>query len=143
MDLTNFQKSMTGDEAILSKCIPDFLPVVDSFKESNVLPTIGFLMISLHLSSALKMSEWKMIFSIERDGVAYQTFYSMLEEHENTVIIIKDENDQINFTVTANHLFSNLTKALLKSTSENNQCLKMSQESKSITLMFSSPLRPM
>lgn len=41
------------------------------------------------------MSEWKMLFSIERDGVAFQTFYSQLEENENTVIIIKDEFDQI------------------------------------------------
>ena len=82
-------------EASLSKCIPDYLPVMESFKESTVLPTIGFLLISLHLSSILKMSEWKMLFSIERDGTAFQTFYSQVEEQENTVIIIKDENDEI------------------------------------------------
>lgn len=41
------------------------------------------------------MSEWKMLFSIERDGTAFQTFYSQVEEQENTVIIIKDENDDI------------------------------------------------
>jgi hypothetical protein len=66
---------------------------MESFKESNIMPAIGFLLLTNHLSSMLKMCEMKMIFSIERDGVAYQTFYSMLEEHENTIIIIKDEND--------------------------------------------------
>jgi hypothetical protein len=72
----NFKNNMAEDNATLSKCIPDYLPVMESFKESNILPTIGFLLISLHLTSLLKMSEWKMLFSIERDGVAYQTFYS-------------------------------------------------------------------
>jgi hypothetical protein len=76
--VNNFKNTMAEEDATLSKCIPDFLPVMESFKESGILPSIGFLLISLHLSSVLKMSEWKMLFSIERDGVAYQTFYSML-----------------------------------------------------------------
>ena len=91
--INDFTNVLGRDTATLSKCIPDYLPVMESFKDSKILPAIGFLSISLHLSPVLKMREWKMIFSIERDGVAQQTFYSMLEEHEHTVIIIKDEND--------------------------------------------------
>jgi hypothetical protein len=53
------------------------------------------MLISLHLPSILKMCEWKILFSIQTHGVAIQTFYEMVQEHENTVIVIQDDQDQI------------------------------------------------
>ena len=77
----------------MSKCIPDFLPVIES--ESTIIPLIGFMMISLHLPPILKLREWKQLFSIEIDGTSMETFYDSVSENESTILLIQDEDDQI------------------------------------------------
>lgn len=57
----------------MSKCIPSFLPVIE--KDSAIIPQIGFMMISLHLPSILKLREWTRLFSIDTDGTNMQTMY--------------------------------------------------------------------
>ena len=72
----------------MSKCIPNFLPVIE--KESSIIPLIGFMMISLHLPPIIKLREWNRVFSIEQDGTSMNTFYKCLQDHEDTVILIQD-----------------------------------------------------
>ena len=77
----------------ISKCIPTFLPVIE--QDSTILPRLGFMMISLHLPSLLRLREWKRLFSIENDGTAMRTFYSNVQEHDDTVMLIQDEDNRI------------------------------------------------
>ena len=41
------------------------------------------------------MREWRLLFSIAKDGHSMQTFYSNTKNRDNTVIIIKDDNDKV------------------------------------------------
>jgi hypothetical protein len=41
------------------------------------------------------MREWKLLYSINKDGVSMQTFYANTKNRDNTVIIIRDEFDCI------------------------------------------------
>jgi len=78
---------------VISRCIPTFLPVIEA--DSSIIPLLGFMMISLHLPSFLKLKGWKRLFSIDHDGSALQTLYQMVEDIEETVILIQDEDDCI------------------------------------------------
>ena len=70
----------------MSKCIPSFLPVIE--KDSMILPLFGFMMISVHFLSVLRLREWKRIFSIENDGTAMRTFYAIVQEEVDTIMLI-------------------------------------------------------
>lgn len=37
------------------------------------------------------MREWKLLFSINKDGVSFHTFYHNLKNRDNTVILIRDQ----------------------------------------------------
>lgn len=41
------------------------------------------------------MREWKLLYSINKDGVSFQTFYAYLKNRDNTVILIKDKKGKI------------------------------------------------
>ena len=41
------------------------------------------------------MCEWKILFNIQVHGVALQTFYDLVQNHPDTVIIIQDDQNQI------------------------------------------------
>lgn len=41
------------------------------------------------------MREWKLLFTISKDGVSMQTFYRNTRHRDNTVILIKDHNDKV------------------------------------------------
>lgn len=75
----------------MSKCIPNFLPVIEC--DSQIVPLLGCMMISLHLPPLIKLREWKRLFSIEQEGTSMNTFYQCLEENDDTVILIQDEDD--------------------------------------------------
>lgn len=63
---------------------------------SEIVSEAGFKLITFHLPPLVKMQEWKLIFSIDRDGVDMGTFYNRVEEHEESVIMIEtEENDVI------------------------------------------------
>ena len=78
---------------IISLCIPDFLPVHES--KSNIAPLPAFLYLTLHLPPPLRMREWELLFSIDRDGTSLQTFYRSLEDNDEAVILIQDDLDGI------------------------------------------------
>jgi hypothetical protein len=41
------------------------------------------------------MREWVLLFSINRDGVSMQTFYSKVKGRDNTMLLFKDNNDRV------------------------------------------------
>jgi hypothetical protein len=41
------------------------------------------------------MREWKLLFTINHDGVSYQTFYNNLRSRDNTVILINDHKGSV------------------------------------------------
>ena len=53
-------------------------------------------MVSSYLPALIRMREWRLLFSIDRDGTSFQTFYQEVEDRDNTVMIIEDE-DQCKF----------------------------------------------
>lgn len=41
------------------------------------------------------MREWKLLFSINKDGVSFQTFFATTRGRDNTVILIRDETKRV------------------------------------------------
>lgn len=41
------------------------------------------------------MREWKLLYSVNIDGVSFHTFYANTKDRDNTVIIIKDEKGKV------------------------------------------------
>lgn len=81
------------DTDFLSKCIPDFKPVSQSI--SGVVDEAAIRLVSFYLPPMTRMQEWKKLFSISEDGSSINTFYNKVDEHEETVIFIQDENNNI------------------------------------------------
>ena len=52
-------------------------------------------MLTMYLPPLIKMREWNLLFTIERDGTSFETFYRSVEDRDNTMIIIEDENGDI------------------------------------------------
>jgi len=48
-----------------------------------------------YLPLNVRMREWHLLFSINRDGHSPITFYKMLKDRDNTLLIIKDQNGEI------------------------------------------------
>jgi len=41
------------------------------------------------------MREWKLLFTINKDGVSYTTFYENVKNRDNTVLLIKDGKGKV------------------------------------------------
>jgi len=41
------------------------------------------------------MREWKLLFTISKDGVSFKTFYRNTRDRDNTVLIMKDDTGRI------------------------------------------------
>lgn len=41
------------------------------------------------------MRDWVLLYSISRDGVSMQTFYALTKNRDNTVLLIKDQDDRV------------------------------------------------
>lgn len=78
---------------LISPCIPDFTPCQNF--ESNIIDEIGIKMLTLHLPALVRMREWNLLFSLERDGSSMINFYNQVRERDDTIIIIQDANDCI------------------------------------------------
>ena len=51
--------------------------------------------LAYHLPGGIKLSKWSLLFSPGRDGYSHLTFFRKLEEHEQTILIIKDSRGYI------------------------------------------------
>ncbi len=74
-------------------CLPEFNPI--SKDKSDIIDEGSRKMITYFLPALIRMREWKLLFSISKDGVSMQTFYNNLRSRDNTVILIKDEKDKV------------------------------------------------
>jgi len=54
-----------------------------------------FKVLTHFLPLHVKMFEWELVYSINRDGYSPLTFFKQLKRHENCVLIIKDNSGQI------------------------------------------------
>lgn len=51
--------------------------------------------IAFYMPALVRMREWKLLFSISKDGVSFNTFYLNLKNRDNTVLLIKDEYGKV------------------------------------------------
>jgi hypothetical protein len=63
----------TFDRSI-SRCIPEFVPI--SKDPSEIIDKDMRAQIAKYLPSLVKMREWKLLFTVNKDGISYTTFYS-------------------------------------------------------------------
>lgn len=73
--------------------MPEFNIVVKD--KSEIITDENRKLITYFLPGLIRMREWKLLYTISVDGVSMQTFFSRIKNRDNTVIIIKDENDAI------------------------------------------------
>lgn len=77
----------------ISYCLPEFHPI--SKDPSEIIDDIMRAQITYYLPSLVRMREWKLLFSINQDGVSFHTFYANTKNRDNTVLIIKDEKGKV------------------------------------------------
>ena len=41
------------------------------------------------------MREWKLLFTISKDGVSFSTFYKNTRDRDNTVLLIRDDTGKV------------------------------------------------
>jgi hypothetical protein len=58
----------------ISRCIPEFVPI--SKDPSEIIDKDMRAQIAKYLPSLVKMREWKLLFTVNKDGISYTTFYS-------------------------------------------------------------------
>ena len=73
--------------------LPEFIPITKD--ESDVINTAKRRIVSYFLPPLIRMREWRLLFSINSDGVSLNTFYARLKNRDNTVLLIKDEQGNI------------------------------------------------
>ena len=91
--LNHFDREMIEHFRFISACLPDFTPIRKH--ESKILDQQCFHLLTMYLPGLVKMREWCLLFSIERDGTSFQTFFDKVEDRDNTILIIQDEHDDI------------------------------------------------
>jgi len=52
----------------ISNCLPDFIPITKH--ASNIIDAANINLITMHLPVLVKMREWRLLFSIDRDGTS-------------------------------------------------------------------------
>lgn len=77
----------------ISNCLPDFVPITKH--DSNIVDTAGINLITMHLPALVKMREWRLLFSIGRDGTSFDTFYRLVQDRDNTIVFVQDEHDDV------------------------------------------------
>jgi hypothetical protein len=60
----------------ISRCLPEFVPI--SKDPSDIIDKDMRAQIAKYLPTLVKMREWKLLFTINKDGVSYTTFYENL-----------------------------------------------------------------
>ena len=73
--------------------MPEFHPI--SKDPSEIIDDLMRGQIAYYLPSLVRMREWKLLYSINKDGVCFHTFYSNTKDRDNTVILIKDEKGKV------------------------------------------------
>ena len=59
---------------IVSMCLPDFNPITKNL--SAIISEADRKLITFFLPGLVRMREWRLLFSIDKDGTSMQTFYN-------------------------------------------------------------------
>ena len=52
-----------------------------------------------HLPLIMRIKQWNRLFTIDVDGVSIQTFFNYTNHHNSTLLIVKDSNDYVSFSL--------------------------------------------
>ena len=55
-------------------CLPDFNPITKN--QSAIISEADRKLITFFLPGLVRMREWRLLFSIDKDGTSMQTFYN-------------------------------------------------------------------
>ncbi len=77
----------------ISRCLPEFVPI--SKDPSDIIDREMRAQIAKYLPPLVKMREWKLLFTIGKDGVSYTTFYENVRDRDNTVLLVKDSKGKV------------------------------------------------
>jgi hypothetical protein len=50
------------------------------------------LVLSYHLPAVIRLQNWQLLFSLERDGYSHHTFFDKLNRNEETILVIQDRH---------------------------------------------------
>lgn len=92
-DLLSKITSLLAYMFIVSSSLPEFQPKAKD--KSEIIDNANMKLIAYFLPGLIRMREWRLLFSINHDGVSMQTFYNLMKNRDNTVILIKDEHDRV------------------------------------------------
>eukprot|EP00347_Sterkiella_histriomuscorum_P022138 403331548 len=78
---------------VISASLPEFKTIMKN--QSEIVDEASRKLITYFLPGLIRMREWRLLFSINQDGVSMQTFYTQLRNRDNTLVLVKDENDRV------------------------------------------------
>lgn len=73
--------------------MPEFNPIGKD--RSEIIDELNMKLITYFLPGLVRMRQWKILYSINIDGVSMQTFYNYTRHRDNTVILVRDHKDKI------------------------------------------------
>ena len=62
---------------------------------SEILNEARVHVLTYHLPGTIRLSQWKKLFSVSRDGYSPLTFFDKTEEHDYTILALKDTKGYI------------------------------------------------
>jgi len=77
----------------ISKCLPEFKP--HTTEKSLILNPGMMHVLTYHLPSVIRMHDWSLLFSLNRDGYSHISFFDKLEGAEYTILVIKDTKGHV------------------------------------------------
>ncbi|CDW83732.1 oxidation resistance protein [Stylonychia lemnae] len=78
---------------VISASLPEFQTIMKN--KSEIIDEASRKLIAYFLPGLIRMREWRLLFSINQDGVSMQTFYNLVRNRDNTLLLIKDLNDRV------------------------------------------------
>ena len=89
-ELDNFEipgyQNIDNGRYLISTCIPEFVPAKNF--PSAILSDVGMTMLNLHLPAVVRMCDWNLLFTIDRDGSSMLTFYERVRGFPETLMLI-------------------------------------------------------
>lgn len=53
------------------------------------------LVLTYHLPAVIRMNNWELLYSINRDGYSSENFFAKIKDHEYTMLVIKDQRGHV------------------------------------------------
>ena len=92
-NLLTLQKSQIHGAKQLFKSLPDYTPITN--EKSEILKTGQMLVLSYNLPAVIRMNNWELLYSINRDGYSYENFFERVREREYTMLVVQDKRGHV------------------------------------------------